>query len=129
MLNNKRRYLIQFLPYTIAGSFTYPIGKFLFFSESENKKISIALKNITNELTYIKQSNIFIYKKNNNIEIFDAHCTHMGCILKFNTHTKQFNCPCHQSHFDIYGTRLRGPAKRNLDKINFKIKNKILYVG
>ncbi|MEA2017815.1 MAG: ubiquinol-cytochrome c reductase iron-sulfur subunit [Campylobacterota bacterium] len=129
MTNNTRRNFVKLLPYVLVGGFTYPIGKFIFFSDNPDIQVSMPLKNINDGITYIKQSNIFIYKKDKNIDIYDAHCTHMGCILNFDNQEKQFNCPCHKSRFDIDGTRLRGPAKRDLDKIAFKIKNKTLYVG
>ena len=129
MTNNNRRNLVKLLPYILVGGFTYPIGKFLFFSDNPNIKISLPLKNINNGITYIKQSQIFIYKKDKNIDVYDAHCTHMGCILNFNKEQQHFNCPCHKSRFDIDGTNLRGPAKRDLDKITFKIKNKTIYIG
>lgn len=113
----------------LAGGFTYPIGKFIFFSDTPNIKITIPLRDINEGITYLKQSQMFIYKKKHTIDVYDAHCTHMGCILNYTTQTQQFNCPCHKSRFDMEGTRLRGPAKRDLDKIVFKIKNKTLYVG
>jgi len=129
MLNNKRRKFVSLLPYVLAGGFSYPVGKFLFFSDNPDKKISLPLKNINDGITHLKQSQIYIYKKDKQIILYDAHCTHMGCILNFNQEKQQFNCPCHKSRFDIDGTKLRGPAKRNLDKIAFKVKNKTLYVG
>ena len=129
MLNKKRRKFLNLLPYVLAGGFSYPVSKFLFFSDNPNTKFIIVLKNINNGITHVQKSQIFIYKENEEIDIYNAHCTHMGCILNFNSETKQFNCPCHKSRFDIDGKRLRGPAKRDLDKIAFKIKNKTLHVG
>ena len=129
MLRKKRREFLGFLPYVLVGSFSYPIGKFLFFSDNPDIKISLSLKNIDNGVTYLKQSQIFVYKKDEQIIVYDAHCTHMGCILNFNKEKKQFNCPCHKSRFDIDGTKLKGPAKRDLDRIIFKIKDKTLYIG
>jgi len=129
MLNNKRRKFVKTLPYILAGGFTYPITKFIFFSDNPNTKISLPLKNINDGITYLKQKQIYLYKKDKQISVYDAHCTHMGCIINFNQEKQQFNCPCHKSRFDIDGTKLKGPAKRDLDKIAFKIKNKILSVG
>jgi len=129
MLNVKRRNFVKLLPYVLAGGFTYPIGKFIFFSDNPNKRIVLPLKNINNGITHLKENQVFIHKQDKQISVYDAHCTHMGCILNFNKNKQQFNCPCHKSRFDVDGTRLRGPAKRDLDKISFKIKNKTLYVG
>lgn len=128
-LDISKRKFINLLPYILAGGFTYPVSKFLFFSDNPNIKIVLPLKNINDGITNIQKSQIFVYKKENQIDVYDAHCTHMGCILNFNNKTEQFNCPCHKSRFDIDGTKLKGPAKRDLDKIAFKIKNKTLFIG
>ena len=127
--NKKRRDFTTFFPLMVASGFTYPIGKFLFFSDNPNQKVVLPLRNIKDGITYLKQNQTFIYKQDKQIKIFDAHCTHMGCILNFDTKQKNFNCPCHKSRFDIDGTKLKGPAKRNLDNIAFKIKNKTLIIN
>jgi len=126
---DNRRNFIKFLPYILAGSFAYPAGKFLFFSDTNDTKVSVPIKDIKNGITHLQLQQLFIYKEGDVLEVFNAHCTHMGCILHFNQQSKQFNCPCHKSRFAIDGTRLRGPAKRDLDKITYKIKNKTLYIG
>jgi len=129
MTKNNRRNFVKLLPYVLVGGFTYSIGKFIFFSDNLNKKIALPLKNVNEGITYLKQNQTYIYKTKNDLQIFDAHCTHMGCIINFNQEKKQFNCPCHKSRFDIDGTKLRGPAKRDLDKVVFRIKNKTIYIG
>ncbi len=53
----------------------------------------------------------------------------MGCILNYLEEKEEFRCPCHKSRFDKNGKLLRGPAKRDLDKISYKIENKTLYIG
>ena len=129
MLNKNRRLFLNLLPYTLAGGFLYPISKFLLFKESEQSSISIALREIKDGITHVRKSQFFIYKKDNYIDVYSAHCTHMGCVLNFDEDSKQFKCPCHKSRFDIGGKRLKGPAKRDLDRVAFKIKNKTLRVG
>jgi len=128
-VKNKRREFINLLPYILVGGFGYPISKFLFFNDKPNRRFSLAVKEIKDGITYLKPSQTFIYKNQNQITIYDAHCTHMGCILKFNEEKNQFNCPCHQSRFDVDGIKLRGPAKRDLDRVDFKIKNRTVFVG
>ena len=43
-------------------------------------------------------------------------CTHLGCILRFNSAEGSWDCPCHGSRFDIDGTVLEGPATRPLQR-------------
>ena len=86
MKNSKRRNFVKLLPYALGGVFTYPITKFIFFSDNSNKKIVLSLKNINNGITHLKENQIFIYKKEDQLKIYDAHCTHMGCLLNFDNH-------------------------------------------
>jgi cytochrome b6-f complex iron-sulfur subunit len=42
-------------------------------------------------------------------------CTHLGCLYKWVETNDRFECPCHGSKFLQTGTRIDGPARRNLD--------------
>jgi Rieske Fe-S protein len=128
-VNKNRRNFAKLLPLVLVGGFAYPVGRFVFFSDKRETTFSLPLQNIKEGITYIQSSQLFIYKNQHSIDILDAHCTHMGCILSYDETQQQFKCPCHKSKFDSDGTRLSGPAKRNLDKIEFKIKDKTLFVG
>ncbi len=127
--NNQRRKILKFLPFVVAGTLTYPIGKFIFFKQNEHDEFSIPLKEIKEGITKITKHDIFVYKRLERIEVFSAHCTHMGCILNFYKDKKRFICPCHHSRFTIDGHKFKGPAQRDLDKITYKIKNKKLFIG
>lgn len=43
-------------------------------------------------------------------------CTHLGCILRFNSAERSWDCPCHGSRFDVDGNVLEGPATSPLEK-------------
>lgn len=50
-------------------------------------------------------------------------CTHLGCLYKWVSTYDQFECPCHGSKFLKTGTRIDGPARRNLDVFPIEVVN------
>ncbi|KAI6697424.1 hypothetical protein NL676_017543 [Syzygium grande] len=44
----------------------------------------------------------------------NAVCTHLGCVVPWNTAENKFICPCHGSQYNDKGTVVRGPAPLSL---------------
>lgn len=44
----------------------------------------------------------------------NAVCTHLGCVVPWNTAENKFLCPCHGSQYNDQGRVVRGPAPLSL---------------
>ena len=44
----------------------------------------------------------------------NAICTHLGCVVPWNSGANKFICPCHGSQYDSPGKVVRGPAPLSL---------------
>lgn len=52
----------------------------------------------------------------NNLHVVSAVCTHMKCVVHWNSAEKTWDCPCHGSRFNTNGQVLEGPAIHDLPR-------------
>lgn len=52
---------------------------------------------------------------------FSAVCTHLGCIVDWNTGSHEFHCPCHAATFDAAGQVVSGPPPRPLIEFGVQV--------
>lgn len=80
--------------------------------ESENE-----LKNGEGAILSKGTSKFAVYRdENGKLHKRSAICTHMGCIVRFNSLEKTWDCPCHGSRFTTDGKPINAPAMTPLDK-------------
>jgi Rieske Fe-S protein len=61
---------------------------------------------------------IAVYKdESGGVHECSAVCTHMYCIVDWNSAEKTWDCPCHGSRFDPYGHVVNGPAITDLEPV------------
>lgn len=52
-----------------------------------------------------------------NLHAVSAVCSHLGCIVNWNSAEKSWDCPCHGARFNCEGKVLHGPAIADLDRV------------
>lgn len=52
------------------------------------------------------------------VTLLNPKCPHLGCLVDWDSAKKQWVCPCHASEFEATGKVLKGPAKKNLEKLD-----------
>src|SRR5205823_1731822 len=56
------------------------------------------------------------------LHILSSSCTHLGCVVHWNSLEQCWDCPCHGSQFAPDGTALNGPAIASLAEITKGVK-------
>jgi Rieske Fe-S protein len=61
---------------------------------------------------------IAVYRSENG-ELYEhsASCPHLGCVVHWNNVEKTWDCPCHGSRFDKFGSVINGPAITDLKPV------------
>lgn len=102
---------IKFLSFAVV---LLPLERFLSFAIPSRPKL-VEVSKTLKKGGFIIEADFIIFDTGSNPIAVSRKCTHLGCTLNYHEIEKMLICPCHRSKFDIYGKRLDGPARRNLD--------------
>jgi cytochrome b6-f complex iron-sulfur subunit len=59
---------------------------------------------------------------------FNATCTHLGCLVKWDPGQKMFVCPCHAGQYNEAGEVVAGPPPTGLRKLPVEVKGEKIVV-
>ena len=80
------------------------------FLEEHNPGARVLVQGLKGDPTYL------VVKNEGGLESYGINsiCTHLGCVVPWNTNENKFMCPCHGSQYDATGKVVRGPAPLSL---------------
>ncbi len=64
------------------------------------------------------------------VKAFSAICTHLGCVVEWNSSKQFIGCPCHDGRFNpITGAVISGPPPAPLPAVRVAVENGEIFVG
>jgi nucleotide-binding universal stress UspA family protein/nitrite reductase/ring-hydroxylating ferredoxin subunit len=72
-------------------------------------------------LVDVQGRRLAVYKaEDGSLILLSPRCQHMGCTVDWNDAERTWDCPCHGSRYKFDGGVIRGPAKKNLDRVDLQ---------
>ena len=71
---------------------------------------------------------IVVVKLDDEIRAFDGTCPHLGCIVRWDSATQGFHCPCHDAKFDDLGNPISGPVNSPLRRVGYVLEDEVLKI-
>ena len=135
----ERRQLLKtslaFLGTTTLISFVYPASKFLVPPKSSAKDAQVTLDKdqiptgTAKEVIYNDVPLVIINRRGSGFIALSRVCTHLGCLVGYDSFNNKLVCPCHAGEFDLEGNVLSGPATKSLKRYPLKISSKQITIG
>lgn len=136
----ERRQLLKsslaFLGTTALVSFIYPATKFLIPPNSNAHESKIVLEKdeiplgTAKEVTFNDIPLVVINRKGSGFIALSRVCTHLGCLVGYDSFNQKLVCPCHAGEFDLEGDTLGGgPPTKSLQRFPLKVSATKITIG
>jgi len=136
----RRNFINYFLGGSLAGTiiaFLYPIISFILptkQTEAVIKKINAAklgelAPNTYKIFKFGTTPGILINTSDGELKAFSGICTHLTCIVIYESDTGTLLCPCHNGRFDLNGNVVSGPPPKPLESYNVEISGEDIVVS
>jgi len=86
----------------------------------------------TEKIGFYEQENlkpVMIWRKPDEIIVYDSRCTHLGCAVHWDSRQKMFLCACHGGTFELDGSVKAGPPPRPLDRLTYKVEGENILIA
>jgi len=127
--------LLTLLGLTAAGSFIYPLVRFLAPPRGRAAAKQITFKKSEIPVGEAKEipvggvPAIIINRPGKGFIAFSRVCSHLGCLIDYNKTQNRIICPCHGALFDLEGNVVSGPPPKPLQKFPVKVEGESILIG
>lgn len=135
----RRRFLkilLAFLGSITLVSFVYSLLKFLAALPSRaaaKSKLIIPKSDVSSgqakNFIYQDTPAVIVNRLDKGFIALSRVCSHLGCLVEYNSARQRFLCPCHAGNFDLEGAVLSGPPPKPLAVIPIAIEGENIIIG
>jgi cytochrome b6-f complex iron-sulfur subunit len=98
-------------------------------SEDVEVKGGAELKPGDHTIIQVRGKAVIVRRDSSGLTAYSAVCTHLGCLVKWESAKREFFCPCHAAVFDAEGRVVSGPAPAPLPQYKVKEVGGKVYVS
>lgn len=131
------RFLLGFSVVSTIGMIAAPIVGFLIppkasGSSTGGKVLAGTTEDLpagTGKVVAVGSKPVIVTNTDTGITAFSAVCTHLGCIVGFDSTVRQIVCPCHDGHFNpANGAVVSGPPPRPLAPVAVSVEKDQIFL-
>ena len=90
--------------------------------DNEPTAVTLSVMRVDGYREALERRTIFLVKTaDSEVAAFDATCTHLGCLVGWDSQAQVFRCPCHGGIYDRTGAVKDGPPPAPLVKIATRV--------
>lgn len=131
------RFLLGFSVVSTIGMIAAPIVGFLIppkasGSSTGGKVLAGTTADLpagTGKVVAVGSKPVIVTNTDTGVTAFSAVCTHLGCIVGFDSTVRQIVCPCHDGHFNpANGAVVSGPPPRPLAPVAVSVEKDQIFL-
>jgi cytochrome b6-f complex iron-sulfur subunit len=127
--------LLTLLGLTAAGSFVYPLVRFLAppTGKAKTKQITLKTSEIpvgdAKDIPFGGVPSMIINRPGKGFIALSRVCSHLGCLVEYSKSQSRIICPCHGAIFDLEGSVVSGPPPKPLQRLPLKVEGESILIG
>lgn len=129
------RTLLFLLGSTAFVSFVYPLIRFMEPPGSETKGSKVTLKRgdipsgSAKDIVINNTPAVVLNLPDKGFVALSKVCTHLGCLVEYDSSKKRLLCPCHAGIYSLDGNVVSGPPPKPLHKYSVKVQGEEIVIG